>query len=169
MLRTFSAVLLMFILSGCVLQSKAPLFGDSEAKLVFGDGPQVARVFSRKDGAWVDENETVTLTPEGQHYVAMAKDGAVTLRFIPLQGPRFVVQANEADKPPVYLLADVGRRSADFRVLSCDDLKSNGAISQWVSYQGDDCFVEDHAPRDQLFKAILAMPGEASSRLTIAG
>ena len=84
---------------------------------MFGDRQKSAQVFSRKDGNGVAENETVTLTPEGHHYVVKTDKSVMTLSFIPLKGYWHVVQAREQDHPPVYLLASLGKLGAEFRPL----------------------------------------------------
>lgn len=166
MLKRISVVLVALLLAGCILQARAPLYRDAEARLVFGDRAKTAQVFSKKDGAWVADNESVTLMPEGHHYVVNTGKSVMTLSFIPLKGYWHVVQAMEKDHPPVYLLASLGKLGAEFRLLACADLKKNGKLRDWISHEGDDCFVTEKAPLEKLFKAALAMPGETTSRLT---
>lgn len=167
MMKSLAAVLVLLALSGCVLQSKSPLYADSAASLVFGDKARVAEVFSKKDGAWVSENERITLAPEGRHYVVTMKDSVLAVAFIPLEGSWHVLQATEAGKPTVYLLAKVSEHGADTRALACGDLKKDAGLAAWIDHQGDDRFVAEGAPLDKMFMAALAMPGEAETRLTL--
>lgn len=170
MARSLAAILLLAgLLSGCVLQSRAPLFGDRDSRLVFGEGQFQALMFGPRDGKWVPEDDRASLASKGTHYVASdgKKDEEIALAFVPLSGKWHVVQASDARNPAVYMFAEVNTGSADIYPLSCSALKSDSSLAKWIEFTGDDCFVNADAPRKTLFTALLARRGEATSRMEI--
>ncbi len=170
MARSLAAILLLAgLLSGCVLQSRAPLFSDSDSRLVFGEGQFKALMFGLKDGKWVREDDRVSLASAGTHYVASdgKKDDEIALAFVPLSGKWHVVQASDVRNPAVYMFAEVNKGSADIYPLSCSALKSDAALAKWIEFTGDDCFINADAPPAELFTALLARRGEATSRIEI--
>ena len=155
------------LLCGCVLQSRSPLYGDNEAQLALGAAGGPVLVSNWRDGKWEADAERVEITVTGNHYEAMAKPAAIALHFVPLGGLWFVLQAVEAGKPAVYMLAEVKDKSAEVYSLPCSDLKKDAGIANWISYEGDDCFIEPGAPASTLFAALLKTPGEPSSRFEL--
>ncbi|MCB1380565.1 MAG: hypothetical protein KDK89_19690 [Alphaproteobacteria bacterium] len=168
MLRWIVTLVVTTLLAGCVLQSPAPIFPDSNAKLVFGNGKLSARIYSRKDGQWVMDEKPVTLRTSGHHYAVETEGVTIELFFIPLDGRWHVVQAMEKGKPTVYMLAEVQNHRADFRILSCTDLKKHEAVAKSINFNGEDCFIKPKEGTKALFKALIKMPGAPSSRLEIA-
>lgn len=165
-----TVVIVAGLLSGCVLQSRAPLYSDRDGRLVFGAGQFPAQMFGLRDGKWVAEDDRLSLTSTGRHYIAATarEDDDIALVFIPLSGTWHVVQASDARNPAAYMFADVNRNSANIHPLSCSDLKPDATLANWIEFKGDDCFINADAPREALFTALLPKRGEATSRLEIA-
>ena len=166
-----SVVVLVFTalaLCGCVLQSRTPLYDDRSGELVLGQTGGAALMSIWKDGAWVRDTDPVSIAIAGQHYEATADASTIALTFVKLQTPWFVLQAVEVNKPTVYMLAEVKDQAAEVHPLACSDLKKNPAVVKWVSFEGDDCFIQPGAPVKELFGKLVKNPGEATSRLAIA-
>ena len=161
--------MLPVLLSACVLQSAVPVFTEDQAKLVLGSTATAMQSYSWKNGAWAAEEDPLTLSVEGQHYIAKDKDSAVSLAFVPLHGNWFAVQAVEARKAAVYTLAVVENRTAILHVLSCSDLKKRTALDPYVEYKDDDCFIKAGASAMALFVELIKAPGEPSMKLEPAG
>jgi hypothetical protein len=138
------------VLSGCVLQSRAPIYGDRQASLALGSKDGVAKMSEWENGKWVDSGHgPVEIAVVGKHYVAKSKTD-VALHFVKLKGNWFVVQGVESGS-----------------VLACKDLKANAATERWIDYQGDDCFVKRGTKAKELFTALLENPGAPSFRMEI--
>jgi hypothetical protein len=155
------------LLCGCVLQSRVALYGDADAKLVLGESDGTARTSSRKDGKWLVDDEGVNIKVVGRHYTASAKNSVVNLHFVPLDGSWFTLQATEAGKPAVYMLAEVKSRIADIRPISCSELKNQARLANWIAHEGDDCFIMPGAPATEIFATLLTMPGETTTRIEL--
>ena len=154
-------------LGGCVLQSRAPRYGDGESVLALGETGGKARMSSWQNGAWAPDDESVEIKVAGKHYEAVAGSGSVTLYFVPLQDEWFIVQGSDASNPAVYMLAEVKQRAAEIRTFGCSDLKKNPRVAAAIGFEGNDCYIKPDAAMKPLFMALLASPGEPVSRLEI--
>lgn len=166
-----SAAVLVFtalMLSGCVLQSRVALYSDAAGELVLGQASGAAVISSWRDGTWVEENDTATITVKGQHYVAASESTVIDLAFVKLRDDWYVLQAVEKDKPAVYMLAKIKDRTADVTPLACSDLKKDASLTQQISYEGDDCFILPGLHKEHVFFTLLKHPGKATSRISIA-
>ena len=163
--RCLALVLAAVILGGCVLQSRTPLYSDAEAMLALGETGGMVRMSSWKDGKWEPDAELAAIAVTGKHYEATAKSSTIALTFVPLSGSWFVLQAVEADKPAVYMLAEAKGGAANVRPLSCRDLRKDDRLHAWIDHDGDDCFIKPGAPAQELFTNLLRSPGEPTSRL----
>lgn len=166
MKHLFALAFVALALCGCVLQSRAPIFNDSQSELVLGGQGGLTRTASFVKGQWEDEKEQLPIAVEGKHYVVRDKT-AVIVNFIPLSGTRYVMQVRENDGPAAYLLAEVTGKIAEARSLACTDLKKNAALAEAVDYQGDDCFIRPGTDAKKLFTTLADIPGKASFRLEI--
>jgi hypothetical protein len=166
MKNVLALALVALVLCGCVLQSRTPLFDDSQSALALGDQSGMTRTASYRNGQWEDEKEQLPIVAEGKHYVVRDKT-AVTVHFIPLSGYQYAVQVRENDGPASYLLAEVKGKVAEARSLACADLKTNAAFAADVDYLGDDCFIRPGTEAKKLFTTLADTPGEASFRLEI--
>lgn len=155
------------MLGGCVLQSRAPRFGDSDAVLALGATGGLARMSNWRDGKWVPEDESAEIKITGMHYEAATASAWVSLHFVPLEGAWFVVQGSDRANPAAYMLAEVKQQTAELRPLACGDLKTNASAAASISFEGDDCFIKPEADAKRLFTTLLHSPGEPTSRLEI--
>ncbi len=168
MIRKFAVLALAAaVLCGCVLQSRAPIYGDTDAALVLGPTGGIVKMSDWKNGRWVEtDDERVEIGAVGKHYVVKSKTD-VELHFVKLKGNWFVVQGVETGSAAVYMLAEVKDRGAEGRVLACKDLKANAAVARWITHEGDDCFVKPGTMAKELFTALLDNPGAPTFRMEI--
>ncbi len=164
--RLIVLVLAAVLLSGCILQSREPLYGDKDSSLVLGEASGVTRTASRKTGAWEDDPEALPIRPEGNHYVVEGK-ATVELHFVKLQGDWFVLQARQPQGPAAFLLARIKDKVAEARPLACREVETIHALEASVVPVGDNCFIREGADPRKLFKAILKTNPEPSVRLLI--
>jgi len=152
-------------LAGCVLQSREPVFGDEQARLVLGASAVTVKSYSWKDGEWTEDKERLALTVEGRHYVAKDDDSTAGLAFIPLTGGWYAVQATEAGKPANYTLATVKDGAAIFHLLECEELKKRSELAAYIDYQRDDCLIKEGVNAMALFGELVKQPGEPSAKI----
>ena len=156
-------------LCGCILESKTPVFAETAAQLVLGETGGTARMLSWKDGAWEADAETPAITVQDHHYQIAAKDGAVSLAFVPVNTTWFAVQGHDGKTNAAYMLAQITDGGADIWPVTCSKLKETKFKSQWIEHRGDDCFITPGAPAKDLFAALAAdtQMGHAPSRMEI--
>lgn len=155
------------LLSGCVLQSQSPLFGDTQGVPALEALGTSFTMESLADGKWQVEEGRAEFTPVGRHYSMSNPDGKppIEVLFVPLDGRRFAVQAREGkDKPFVYLVAEVGKTEVLLTLLACDDLKKAGKFGDDITFDGDECSFAG-TPGLPLFLALADAAGPAKSRL----
>jgi hypothetical protein len=154
------------LLTGCVLKSPSPVFGDNQGVLALEALGKAFTMESFSDGKWKVE-EKALFTPEGQHYLMSSPEGKppVDVMFVALEGSRFVVQAREdKDRPFVYLIADISKEEVLLTLPSCDVLKKTGTFAPDISFEGGDCTFSK-TPDLALFQKIADAAGPAISRL----
>ena len=158
--------LLAFGLSGCILGSKNPLFAEAEAKLLLADYPNPA-AYERNNGVWEKINEPVVFTPQVSHYVMKPEPGdpEVQISFVPIEGPWWVLQANEPEKPATYVLIKAEPKELLIYPLTCTMLKESGKFGNDIEFKDSDCFVKEGADKMALFKALIGNASEPSSKL----
>jgi len=168
MIRTIVAlVVTAVVLSGCVLQSRKPIYSDSQSVLALGASGGTAKMSSWRDGKWEDDRETPLVTIVGNHYEATADSTTVVLYFVALDGDWYVLQAVQPDDLPVYMLAKVNAQTADVYSFSCKDLKDDERLTKWIDFKGDDCLIKDETPAKDLFMELGKIAEAPSSRFTI--
>jgi hypothetical protein len=155
-----------FILGGCVLQSRVPIYTDKDADLALGKVGGTTETASLRDGQWVIDKERHIIAVEGRHYVVRSSTN-VALHFTQVSGDWYVIQGREDNGPAAYLLAEVKDRVAMVRPIACSDLKSNTEAANFVEHQGDDCFIKPGAAAKKLFTSLLKNPGEPVFRMQI--
>lgn len=155
------------LLSGCILQSRTPIYDDRQSKLVLGMHGGRARTSTWTDGKLIRDAETFKIRVVGKHYEATTQSSTVALHFVPLQASWYVLQATGQGQPPAYLLARISEGMADTYPLACRDLKQDSKLLAWIDFEGDDCFIKTGAPVKRLLSDLLKSPGEPSSRLEI--
>lgn len=154
------------LLSGCVLQSPAPLFGDTQGAPALQALGKTFTMESFTDGKWQVEEGLAVLIPMGRHYLMSNPDGKppTEVLFVPLDGSRFAVQARESrEKPFVYLVAEIGKGEVLLTLLDCDELKKAGKFGDDITFDGGDCTFA-RTPEKPLFLALAGALGAAKSR-----
>ena len=165
--RTLASVGLCFLLAGCVLQSRTPVFSESDA----GALPEAlgARIImeNQDKAGWTKEEGTFTLRPEGKHYVASdgEKKSDVEALFVPLGNNWWVVQAAAVGDPDSYMLAEWAGGALLLHPLDCTDLKLQPSAAAAISFEGDDCYLKDK-PGVEYFRQFTTKATPATMRLT---
>src|SRR5687767_1208529 len=95
--------LLAFGLAGCHLETKKPLFADTDAKLLLADYPNLA-AYERDEGHWKKSADPLSIKPEASHYLVKSGTSDMLVSFVPLEGPWWILQAAEATGPSTYVL-----------------------------------------------------------------
>jgi hypothetical protein len=165
--RILASLTLCLLLSGCVLESQTPLFGDTQGVLALKDLGNEFTMESFADGKWKAEEGKAVFTPAGRHYMVTTPDGKepIEVLLVPMEGNRFVGQAREnREKPFQYLIADVGQGEVLLSLLSCDELKELGTFADDIAFDGGDCTLAG-VPDLALFQRMAKAIAPAKSRL----
>ena len=166
-LRALSVVILAVALSGCILQSKLPLFGDAQAKRLLADYPNLM-AYEKSGQNWVKSKEQFVISAKGPRYTATIDKTELVFRFVPIAGTWWVLQAVEADKPTSYVLVDAQAGELLFHPITCKALEASGNYNEFVRFAGSDCFIKFGADYKALFTALSEAPGEATTKLVSA-
>lgn len=159
------------LLSGCVLHSKTPIFGEAEAVPVLGQGPLTFAVSAYDKGAWVANDEPIVRAQaEDRHYIVPDAANPADLSkaeryyFIPLDTERYVVQAvvgGEAD----YAIATFDGKTLLVSPLECEALKTSLKTNDLVMFLNDACSLRpSDAPPLDLFQKLAQRAGAPSLR-----
>jgi hypothetical protein len=159
------------LLSGCVLHSKTPIFGEAEAVPALGHHRLTFAVSTFDKGVWVaNDDPVVSAKAEGRHYfvpdAATPADLTKAERyyFIPLDGTRYVVEAvagGEAD----YAIATWDGKTLLVSPLDCAALKTSLKTNDLVTFVDDACRLRpSDAPPLVLFEKLAQRAGEPSLR-----
>jgi hypothetical protein len=162
--RAFFAGILAVALSGCILQSKLPLFGDAQAKRLLADYPNLV-AYEKKGQDWVKSKEQFVISAKGPRYTATVDNTELVFRFVPIAGTWWVLQAVEAGKPTSYVLVDAQASELLIYPITCKALEASGNFSKSVKFAGSDCFIKFTADYKALFTALSEAPGEATTKL----
>jgi len=163
--RLVPAVIVLCLLSACNLQSKAPLFAETEGRLLLSSYGSTFASFSLVDGVWKPENETMTFNPSGMHYIASDGKANISVLFAPIDDHWWAAQALEDGKSPNYSLVEANAADIVVHPISCKSLKESGKLDDFVVFNGDDCEVKEGTDRDVLFKMLAASPDDASLKI----
>ncbi len=144
MYRFFSLLLLTFALAGCVLESAKPLFPDERGVLALdGLGTRfAAEVFDK--GAWQRQDDSITFTPEGRHYMGASKEESSrpTAFLLVAMGPsRYLLQVTEEGKPSGYVVAEIKDGAVLLQPVFCDEIKLLPDAASWITFSNTDCKV----------------------------
>ena len=165
--RTVACFGLCFLLAGCVLQSRTPVFSEGEAgALPIALGTRFVMENHDKAG-WTKEDGNFSLQPRGKHYVASDgnKKSDVEALFVPLGNNWWVMQAAEAGGAGVYMLAEWKGGALLLHPLECTDLKSQPTAATAISFEGDDCYLKGK-PSVEYFLQFTTGTTPAKMRLT---
>ena len=161
--RVIFLSLLAFGLSGCILESKKPLFTDTDAKLLLADYPNLA-AYERGDSGWKKSDDKFELAPEASHYVLKSEKSEMQVSFVPLEGPWWILQAVESTGA-TYVLVKAEAKELLVYTLDCKSLKESGKFESAIDFMESDCFVKPDADKMALFKSFTADTTEPSSKL----
>ena len=165
--KVLVCICMCFLLAGCVLQSRTPVFSESDAgALPIALGTRFIMENHDKAG-WTKEEGNFTLQPEGKHYVASDGDkkSDVEALFVPLGNNWWVMQAAAPGDPNVYMLAEWTDGALLLHPLDCADLKSQPSAAAAVSFEGDDCYLKG-TPGLDYFRQFTTGTTPATMRLT---
>jgi hypothetical protein len=166
MLKRLAVVaFLSVLLSGCILQSREPLFDDADGSLLLKDYGTRFASYTFTGAEWKKEDDTITFTAEQHHYIAGDGKSEVPVTFVQLGGDWWVMQGVEVGKPTAYLLAQARMGEVLFYPLTCKSLQEAGGFEDTVSFEGDDCFIRDGTDVLALFATLAASPGKPSTKL----
>lgn len=163
--RLSAAILICLALTGCILQSKAPLFSDADGEMILAGMGTDFTPYSFSNGQWTKEDDIIRFTPAGGHYVATDGKSSIDITFSKLSGGFYVLQAVEKDKPTVYGLVELGKGEIVFHPLTCTALRETGSFASYVTFKDDDCMVKDDADTGAMFAAMAADPVPSPSKL----
>ena len=155
--------LLAFGLTGCNLESKKPLFVEEEAKLLLADYPNLA-AYERDEGGWKKNADPLNFTPEASHYLVKSGTSEMSISFVPIEGPWWVLQAAETATTS-YVLIKAEPKELLVYSLECKILKESGKFGNDIEFKDSDCFVKEGADKMALFKALIGNASELSSKL----
>ena len=163
--RFFAAVFLCLFLTGCILQSKEPLFSDAEGELLLTAYGSRFATYSLEGNSWKRDEGTIDLIPTSKHYVMAEGKTAVSITFAAISGSWFVMQAEETGKPASYTLVDAQKSELLLHPLNCEPLRKSGKHGDAVIFDGEDCTIKPGADTSAMFKSLAAEMGPAKVKL----
>ena len=163
-LRALFVVILAVAVSGCILQSKLPLFGDAQAKRLLAEYPNLV-AYEKSGQDWVKSKEQFVISAKGPRYTTTVDKSELVFRFVPIAGTWWVLQAVEAGKPASYVLVDAQSSELLLYPITCKALEASGNFTKLVTFAGTDCFIKFTADYKALFTALSEAPGEATTKL----
>jgi hypothetical protein len=155
--------LLAIGLTGCVLETKTPLFSDKDAKLLLAEYPNLA-AYERDDAGWKKSGDPLNFTPEASHYLVKSGNSGMKVFFVPLEGPWWILQATE-ESGATYVLVKAEAKELLISALDCKSLKEAGKYDSTIEFVNSDCFIKTEADSMALFKSLAADPSEPSTKL----
>ena len=158
---------LCLMLCGCVLQSTAPIFAENDGKLILQNFGNQFVTFNKEGGKWKKQTDIGKFDAEGNHYLIHDKAGDIHVLFVALNGPWWVVQAQEADKPVDYLLARFEGKALLLSTLSCKVLKTKKFMKDAITFKGEDCMATAGMTKDK-FAELTKSPEPATLKVEAA-
>ena len=155
--------LVAFGLTGCNLETKKPLFAEAEAKLLLADYPNLA-AYERDEGGWKKNADPLNFTPEASHYLVKSGTSEMSISFVPIEGPWWVLQAAETAATS-YVLIKAEPKELLVYSLECKILGESGKFENDIEFKESSCFVKEGADKAALFKALIGNASEPSSKL----
>jgi hypothetical protein len=162
----FRAIFLSFLavgLTGCNLETKKPLFAEAEAKLLLADYPNLA-AYERDEGGWKKNADPLNFKPEASHYLVKSGTSEMSISFVPIEGPWWVLQAAEAAATS-YVLIKAEPKELLVYSLECKKLQESGKFENDIEFKDSNCSVRDGADKTALFKALIGNASEPSTKL----
>ena len=155
---------LCLMLGGCVLQSTTPIFAETDGKLILQSFGNQFATFNKEGGKWKKQTDIGKFDAEGNHYLIHDKAGDIHVLFVALNGPWWVVQAQEPGKPSEYLLARFEGKSLVLNMLSCKVLKTNKSMKDAITFTSDDCTANERMTKDK-FAELTKSPEPATLKV----
>lgn len=161
--RVIFLSLLAFGLTGCNLETKKPLFAEAEAKLLLAGYPNLA-AYERDESGWKKSADPLNFTPEASHYLVKSGTSEMSISFVPIEGPWWVLQAAETAATS-YVLIKAEPKELLVYSLECKVLKESGKFESDIEFKDSDCSVKEGIDKMALFKALIGNASEPSSKL----
>jgi hypothetical protein len=155
--------LLAFGLAGCNLETKKPLFADGDAKLLLADYPNLAP-YERDEGGWKKNADPLNFLPEASHYLVKSGTSEMSISFVPIEGPWWVLQASEATATS-YVLIKAEPKELLVYSLECKKLMESGKFGTEIEFKDSSCFIKEETDKMGLFKALIGSASEPSTKL----
>lgn len=165
LIRILAAAFLFLTLTGCILQSRKPIFSDEQGELILAPYGSRFESYSIDGGNWKKDEETISFTPANRHYVASDGKSDFTVTFAAIGGTWWAMQGQEKGNPANYYLADTQKGEVFFYPLTCKQLQDTAKFGDFIEFKGDDCFVKDGADTAAMFKALAAEPRQPGLKL----
>ncbi|MDP1699983.1 MAG: hypothetical protein Q8L53_03340 [Aestuariivirga sp.] len=161
--------LLALGLSGCILESKKPLFADADAKLLLANYPNLS-YYELDSRGWQKSEEAIIFTLQGTHYAVKPEPDETEIQFffVPIEGQWWVLQAN-AGMATSYMLVKVEPKELLVYPLDCKTLQESGKLGNEIEFKDSSCFIKDGADKMGLFKALIGSASEPSTKLVSEG
>lgn len=153
-------------LSGCVLESKTPLFADKDAKLLLADYPNLV-AYLRDEVGWQKSDEplnSLNFIPEESHYLVKSGDSEMKVFFVPLEGSWWILQA-PMESEATYVLVKAEPKELLIYSLVCKALQESGKFGDEIEFKDSSCFITEDADKMGLFKALIGSASEPSTKL----
>ena len=155
---------LAFALAGCNLETKKPLFADTDAKLLLADYPNLAP-YERDGGGWKKSDDPLSIKPDASHYLVKSGNSDMVISFVPLEGPWWILQASETSGASTYVLAKAEPKEVLIFSLECKRLQESGKFVSEIEFSGSSCFIREETDKMALFKALIGSASEPSTKL----
>jgi hypothetical protein len=162
--RAFFVGILGVALSGCILQSKLPLFGDAQAKMLLAKYANLM-AYEKSGQDWIKSKDQIVFSVQARHYLAKADKSEMVVRFVPITNDWWVLQAVETDEPASYVLVEAQANELLLYPITCKALQISGNFDKYVKFVDTDCFIKFGADYKALFKLLSESPGESTTKL----
>lgn len=163
--RFLAAIIVCLTLTGCILQSKTPLFTDEQGELILATYGRHFATYSLDGGSWKKDEGMIGLTPASKHYVMAEGKTTVAITFAAIADSWWVMQVQEAGKPVSYSLVDAQKGEIFLHPLNCGLLRKSGKFDGFITFEGEDCSVKDGADATAMFKSLAAEPRQPDMKL----
>lgn len=153
-------------LAGCVLDSKTPLFKDSDGELALGKGPITYAGWTLEKDGWKQDGggKTLTITAMGQSYDVAVPEGEGkepshgTATFVKLDGSHYVVQVVDPEsKSANYAVASIDKDEIYLGLLACTDLEKAAVTGGHIDFEKYSCHARDVSDPTAFFGSIQAL------------
>lgn len=153
-------------LAGCVLDSKEPLFKDSDGELALGKGPVSFTGWTLEKDGWQQDSSgaKMTVTAIGHSYDVMVPEGEGkapshgTATFVKLDGSHYVVQVVDPDsKTTSYAVASIDKDEVYLGLLACTDLEKAAVTGGHIDFEKYSCHARDVSDARVFFGSIQAL------------